>query len=79
MYLVTNKGTAHHCCTTADPSTSPNAPNAPQSMYLVLVTNKGSNMDLDLDLETLRLCGKVVPQTGPGQTHGSIHGAAADT
>jgi hypothetical protein len=32
----------------------------PQSMYLVLVTNKSSNI-LE-DLETLRLCGKVVPE-----------------
>ena len=31
-----------------------------QSMYLVLVTNKSSNI-LE-DLETLRLCGKVVPE-----------------
>ncbi|KAK2077639.1 hypothetical protein QBZ16_004485 [Prototheca wickerhamii] len=31
-----------------------------ESMYLVLVTNKGSNI-LE-DLETLRLCGKVVPE-----------------
>ena len=33
---------------------------APQSMYLVLVTNKSSNI-LE-DLETLRLCGKVLPE-----------------
>lgn len=31
-----------------------------QTMYLVLVTNKSSNI-LE-DLETLRLCGKVVPE-----------------
>lgn len=31
-----------------------------ESMYLVLVTNKGSNI-LE-DLETLRLCGKVIPE-----------------
>lgn len=35
-------------------------PTRPQSMYLVLVTNKSSNI-LE-DLETLRLCGKVVPE-----------------
>ena len=32
----------------------------PQTMYLVLVTNKSSNI-LE-DLETLRLCGKVIPE-----------------
>jgi hypothetical protein len=31
-----------------------------QSMYLVLVTNKSSNI-LE-DLETLRMCGKVIPE-----------------
>ena len=35
-------------------------PLPPQSMYLVLVTNKASNI-LE-DLETLRLCGKVLPE-----------------
>ena len=33
---------------------------ARQSMYLVLVTNKSSNI-LE-DLEVLRMCGKVVPE-----------------
>lgn len=43
------------------PGPTPASPGrAAQSMYLVLVTNKASNI-LE-DLETLRLCGKVVPE-----------------
>ena len=48
---------------------------APQSMYLVLVTNKSSN--ILLDLETLRLCGKVLPEYVEAMEEEEVRGAAA--